>query len=170
MSNESNSSEMMHDTAGPQHDRLKPFAGTFKSVVRIWMGPGEPVVSTGTMTNTFDLGGRYLRQDYKGDPSEGPFPEFEGRGFWGYNNVTQEYEGFWIDNGSTIMQIEQGDVDPSGKVWIMTGEMPNPQTGGTMRRRSVITLRDEDHHKVEMFFERDGQENKAMEIEYSRAD
>ncbi len=161
--------EMMHDVAGPAHQRLKPFEGTFKSIVRIWMGPGDPNVSTGTMTNTLELGGRFLRQEYQGDASEGPFPNFEGRGFWGYNNVTQKYEGFWIDNASTIMQTEQGDVDDTGKVWTMVGEMPNPQTGGMMKRRSIITLQDDDHHTMEMYFEVEGQENKAMEIEYTRA-
>ncbi len=161
--------EMMHDVAGPAHQRLKPFEGTFKSIVRIWMGPGDPNVSTGTMTNTLELGGRFLRQEYQGDASEGPFPDFEGRGFWGYNNVTRKYEGFWIDNASTIMQTEQGDVDDTGKVWTMVGEMPNPQTGGMMKRRSIITLQDDDHHTMEMYFEVEGQENKAMEIEYTRA-
>ena len=170
MSEDNSNSEMMQDAAGPQHDRLKPFEGTFKSIVKIWRGPGDPLVSTGTMTSTFDLDGRFLRQDYQGDPSEGPFPEFEGRGFWGYNNVTRKYEGFWIDNASTIMQTEQGDVDESGRVWTMVGEMPNPQTGGMMKRRSVVTLRDDDHHTMEMFFGQDGQESKAMEIEYTRAD
>ncbi len=27
--------------------RLEPFVGTFKAVVKLWMGPGEPMVSTG---------------------------------------------------------------------------------------------------------------------------
>lgn len=154
---------------GPEHDRLKPFEGKFRARVRLWMGPGDPVVSTGTMTNSFDLGGRFLRQDYRGDPGEGPFPDFEGRGFWGYNTTTKRYEGFWIDNVSTMMQTEAGDVDDSGKVWTMTGEMPDPQSGEMMNRRSVITLQDSDRHKLEIFFSKAGREFKAMEIDYERA-
>ena len=53
------------------------------------MGPGDPMVTTGVMENTLALGGRFLRQDYTGDPSDGPFSNFEGRGYWGYNTVTK---------------------------------------------------------------------------------
>ena len=167
---EQDSSEQMSATT-PEHEKLKPFEGKFKAEVRIWMGPGEPTVMTGKMVNEFDLGGRFLRQTYKGDPSEGPFPEFEGRGYWGYNNVTKRYEGFWIDNASTMMQNEAGEVDESGKVWTMVGEVANPQTGGLMTKRSVITLRDEDHHTMEMYFDTgEGEgELKSMEISYERA-
>ena len=104
-------------TAGEQHFRLTPFVGKFRSTVKLWMGPGEPMISTGTMTNTLELNGLYLQQDYVGDPSDGPFPSFLGKGFWGYNPHTQQYEGFWIDTAASMMQFESGDVDPSGRVW-----------------------------------------------------
>lgn len=152
------------------HERLKPFAGTFRATVRMWMGPGEPMVSTGTMTNTMDLGGRFLRQEYKADPGDGPFPGFEGRGFWGYNKTDQRYEGLWIDTASTVMQIEHGQVDHSGRVWNMSSAMTDPATGKQTPKRSVITLQDEDHHRMEMYFQGpDGGECKAMEIDYVRA-
>ena len=152
----------------PEHDRLKPFEGTFRSEVKIWMGPGDPMLSTGTMTCEFDLDGRFLHQIYKGDPSDRPFSSFEGRGYWGYNNISKRFEGFWIDSASTIMQHDVGEVDESGKVWTMIGEMPNPQTGGSMTKRSVITLEDNDHHSVEMYFDTGDGEVKSMEIRYQR--
>lgn len=154
---------------GNEHERLKPFEGTFKAEVRIWMGPGDPQVSTGTLVSSWDLGGRFLRQDYKGDQADGPFPDFEGRGYWGYNKLSGQYEGMWIDNASTVMQTEAGGVDESGKVWTMVGEMPNPQGEGTMTKRSVITLEDDDHHSMEMYFSSPEGEFKAMEIKYQRA-
>ncbi len=153
----------------PEHDKLKPFEGKFRSEVKMWMGPGEPMISTGTMVSEFDLGGRFLRQTYTGDPNEGPFPSFEGRGYWGYNNVSKRFEGFWIDNASTMMQTETGEVDDSGKTWTMVGEMPNPKTGKTMSKRSVITVEDDDHHTMEMYFDSGEGEVKAMEINYERA-
>ncbi len=165
-----------HDTCAQMgattaaHRALEPFVGSFKAEVKIWMGPGDPLVSTGVMVNTLDLGGRFLKHVYTGDPSDGPFPAFEGRGFWGYNTVDQRYEGVWIDNASTIMQTEVGQVDESGKTWTMHGEMTNPQGGGRMIKRSVITLQDRDHHSMEMYFSGpDGREFKGMEIRYRRA-
>jgi len=150
------------------HERLKPFLGKFRAEVKIWMGPGDPQESTGTMTNTFLLGDRFLHQEYKGDPNEGPFPEFEGRGYWGFNKTSGKYEGLWIDNASTIMQTDTGDVDESGKRWEMKGEMIGPN-GDPFVKRSVITLEDDDHHSIEMFFVHGDQQNKAMEIRYTRS-
>ena len=151
------------------HKKLESFVGTFAAEVKLWMGPGEPHISTGVMENALDLGGRFLRQTYTGDPGDGPFPDFAGRGFWGYNSVTNKYEGFWIDTASTFMQNETGDVDESGKVWNMASEMVDPKTGQPMKKRSVITLQDNDHHRMEMFFDMpDVGECKGMEINYSR--
>lgn len=161
--------EFQMPTAGAEHHRFKPFEGKFRAEVKMWMGPGDPMVSTGTMTNSLELSGLYLQQDYVGDPNDGPFPAFEGKGFWGFNNATNQYEGFWIDNASTTMQNEKGSVDGRGKVWEMKGEMLCSQTKQTFQKRSVITLIDNDHHKMEMFFKGpDGQEMKNMEIDYER--
>ncbi len=151
------------------HKRFEPFVGTFTATVKLWMGPGEPHVTTGVMNNTYDLGGRFLQQVFTGDPGEGPFPNFEGRGYWGYNTTTKKYEGFWIDTACTAMQTETGDVDTAGKVWTMVGEMIDPQSGRPMKKRSVIALKDNDHHSMEMFFTTpDGTEAKGMEIQYVR--
>jgi len=152
---------------GREHARFKPFVGTFRAQVKMWMGPGEPMVTTGTMTNTLALGERFLRQDYEGDPSEGPFGNFEGHGYWGFNKSTGRYEGFWIDTATTMMQNEVGTVDAVGKRWVMEGEMVDP-SGQTIRKRSVITLDDDDHHRMEMFFIQGGQEMRGMEIRYQR--
>jgi hypothetical protein len=45
-----------------EHERLKPFVGAFKAEVKMWMGPGDPAISTGVMVNELDLGGRFLRE------------------------------------------------------------------------------------------------------------
>lgn len=157
----------MHPTPTEHHDRLKAFKGTYQSEVKIWFGPGDPMLSTGTMTNTMQVDGLYLQQEYVGDPNEGPFPSFIGKGFWGYNTYTDKYEGFWIDNASTMMQLETGSVDESGKVWEMHSQVVLPDK--TMNRRSLITWIDEQNHTMEMFFQGDdGVEFKNMEIKYSK--
>ncbi|HMP80089.1 MAG TPA: DUF1579 domain-containing protein [Pirellulaceae bacterium] len=155
--------------AGPEHFRLQPFVGKFRAEVKIWMGPGDPIISTGTMVNTMEVNGLFLQQDYIGDSQEGPFPSFLGKGFWGYNTVQKQYEGFWIDNASTIMQFEAGQVSADGKVWEMIGAIPCGSDGQINRKRSVIKLIDDDQHMMEMFFtDPSGQETKNMEIQYVR--
>ncbi len=153
-----------------QHGKMAPFAGTFKAEVKLWFGPGEPMVSTGVMTNTMELGGRFLQHDYIGDPCDGPFGEFKGRGFWGYNTQTNQYEGLWIDTACSSFQLEYGDVDASGKVWTMKGEMINPMNGEPLKKRTIVTLVDDDHHTMVSYQSGpDGLEYKAMEISYARA-
>jgi len=152
-----------------EHELFKPFEGTFKAEVKMWMGPGDPMVMTGSMVNTLDLGGRFLKQVYKSDGCDGPFGDFQGRGWWGYNTVDKRFEGLWIDTACTIMQVEHGQVDSSGKKWTMKGSMSNPETGQPMGKRSVITLQDNDHHTMEMYFSTPEGEQKCMEIKYERA-
>ena len=131
----------------------------------MWMGPGEPQKGTGVMKNSWTLGDRFLHHDYHA--TEGPFPGFAGSGYWGYNRTTQEYEGVWLDTASTALQVERGTKD--GNVWTMTGAMKCPATGADVQKKSVVTLQSKDHHTLEMFFVGpDGNEMKAMEIQYRR--
>lgn len=169
MSAETTDESYSPPTPGPQHHMMQPFVGQFKAEVRIWMGQTEPMVSTGVMTNTFQVNGLYLHQDYLGDPNDGPCPSFEGKGYWGYNQVSGKFEGFWIDNASTMMQTETGDVDSSGKIWTMISRVTNPETGQPLTKRSVIRLIDNDHHSMETYMDTDdGQSFRNMEITYER--
>ena len=153
---------------GPEHELLKPFEGTFSAEVKMWMGPGDPMISTGKIVNSFHLNGLFLRQDYQGDAVDGPFPEFAGHGYWGYNTSAKMFEGFWIDTASTIMQLETGSVDESGKVWEMLSEFQMGD-GPKMKKRSVITLENNEQHRMETYLTGpDGNEFKNMEITYSR--
>jgi len=167
----SNQQEMECAPSTPveQHKHFKQFVGTWKAEVSMWMGPGDPLVSTGTMVNDLDLDGRYLKQTYKGDAIDGPFPNFEGRGFWGFNDVTGKFEGLWIDNASNQMATEQGDYDAASKSWTMLGEMSMPG-GAKCAKRSVIKVLSDNEHTMEMFFTGpDGKESKGMHIKYVRA-
>jgi hypothetical protein len=153
-------------TPGEAHRKLDPFAGTWKAKVRHWMHPGaEPNESTGVMTNTWVLGHRFLRQEYQDDSGQ-----FEGTGFWGYNNVTGRYEGFWIDVMMTGLTYDVGACDKAGKVWTMRGETEFPTAGQKVTKRTIISLHGPDRHVVEMYFAKSGgDEFKALEIEYVRA-
>ena len=154
-----------------EHALLKPIEGTFRAEVRLWMGPGDPLVTTGTMVNRFELGDRFLYQVYTGDANDGPFPSFEGRGYFGFNTTTRRFEGMWVDNASTMMQVEQGTVDESGKLWTMHSEMPMPGSGQPVKKRSIIRVVDADHHEMEAFFTgEDGQEVRNMQILYTRTE
>lgn len=151
---------------GAEHETIARFVGSWRAEVKLWLDPGGPPnVSTGTMSNTLVLGGRFLQQDYHDDAGV-----FLGKGFWGYNDVDRRYEGFWIDVMSNMFQIEYGTHDPRCDVYIMKGSITNPSTGKPMGKRSVITVKGRDAHEVVMYFQQEGAaESKVMEIHYRRA-
>ncbi len=162
---------MKHAQTTEQHKLLEPFVGTWKATVKMWMGPGDPMVSTGTMTNQLIHNGLFIQHAYKGDPNDGPFPAFEGGGYWGYNTVDGRWEGVWVDNAISLIQVETGQANDAGTVWTMHSTMTDPGSGAPMKKRSVITLHDDGSHTMEMFFQPEGApgEMKGMEITYTRA-
>jgi len=154
-------------TPGPEHELMKPFEGTFKSEVKMWMGPGAPMTSSGTMVNRWSLNGLYLEQVYESEPG-GPFPGFAGRGFWGFNQTEKVFEGFWIDTASSAMQMEKGSVDQSGKVFEMHSEFSHG--GAVMKKRTVFEVINDDQHKMLAHTTPpSGEEMLTMEIVYTRA-
>jgi hypothetical protein len=157
------------ESLGAHHSRLAPMAGEFRATVQMWMGPGDPIEMTGTMVNSWDLGGRFLKQTYRGDGDAGPFGQFEGRGYWGYNDASGQWEGFWIDTASTMMHCETGHYDDGAEQWTMIGELTCPQSGDLTRKRSVVRVLDNDRHTIETWFAGpDGNESKSMVIAFER--
>lgn len=157
-------------TPGVEHQRLQPFVGSFRTEVKLYMGPGEPDVQHGLMQNEFQCDGLYLHQHYTGDAAADTTQRFLGRGYWGYNQTQQQYEGFWIDNASTMMQLETGHCDSEGKEWIMQAEFLHPHLGQRVSKRSVIRLIDQDHHTMDSYMTIPGRpEMLTMQIAYVRA-
>lgn len=153
-----------------QHKLFEPFVGTFKATVTMHMGPGDPMIATGEMVNELEFDGLFLRQHYTGDQDETPFPAFHGRGYWAYNKIDERYEGVWIDNACSWIMTEQGQVDDAGKVWTMHGTMTDPGNGKRIARRSMVLLKDNDHHRMEMYHHPEGGEERlTMAIDYVRA-
>lgn len=150
---------------GEQHGLLGQFEGTWKATVRMFMEPGAPPMeSTGVMKNTWALGKRFIRHDFQGDDGQ-----FTGEGYFGFNKMSGEYEGIWLDTMTTCISMDTGACDASGKVWRMSGKAQMPGMG-EFTRSSVTTVHGPDTHVMEMFMKGpDGNEAKIMEIEYNRA-
>ena len=76
------------------------------------MAPGAPPdVSEGSSENRWVLGGRYLQQIYKGSSMGMPF---EGIGYTAYDNVQEQYLGFWMDSFGTGLMTTEGVGKPKG--------------------------------------------------------
>ena len=155
-------------TPGEQHTRLaEHFEGTWDTRMSLWMEPGaEPMVSTGTSTNTMILGGRQLKMEYSGIFMDMPFM---GIGFTGYDNVRGVYTGSWTDNMTTGTMVSTGTYDAATATYEFKSEMPDPMHGGAMVPiRETIKIVDANHHVMEMFETRDRVEARTMVLDYIR--
>lgn len=159
---------MKAGTPGPEHARIMALAGTWNGKVSFQMAPdAPPQTSTGTMVNTPVLGGRQLRQEWKGDMMGMPF---EGLGYWGYDNIKKQYTSFWSDTMSTSVMASAGTYDEKSQAYTLTGTTPDPLTGQDQKIREVITIKSPTSHVMDMYGPGpDGKEMKMMTIEYTRA-
>lgn len=155
-------------TPGPEHEVLKAFEGTWKAAVSFWMQPGAaPMHAEGTMVNEWILGGRFLQQRYTSNFMGSPFA---GQGLFGYNGVDRRYEGLWVDTMSTAMMLETGRYDASMRTFTMQGEVTDPASRKSMKKKTVITVDSPNQHTMSMHFADDGAKSfwKCMEIVYTR--
>lgn len=154
-------------TPGAPHEHLAKMAGHWTAQIKTWMVPGKPAQeSTGTMDASMVLGGRYLETIHKGQMMG---MAFEGHELDGYDNVTGQYFGAWIDNMGTGLMPMTGSLDASGKVMTMTGEFTDPASHKKMTYKGVSTRVDDDTLHYESYMVDGGKEIKVMEMDAKRA-
>jgi hypothetical protein len=158
---------MKAGTPGEAHKQLSSMVGTWNAKVTMWMDPAAPpMVSTGTSTNKWVLGKRWVRQDYSGTFMGKPFT---GVGYTGYDNVKEQYVGTWMDNASTAVMISNGKADDDGKTYMFSSTMDDPLTKKPVDMKTKLTVVDKNRHVMEMWGPApDGTQYKMMEITYTR--
>jgi hypothetical protein len=155
---------MKYAMPGPGHAMLAGSVGDWDATVKMWMGPGEPMVTAGTSHNTMILGGRYLEQRYTGTMMGQPF---HGYGLTGYDNRKQRYTTLWVDDSSTEMMA--GTASWNDKEHTLTGmnETTGPD-GKPMTSRTTTRRPDPDTEVFSMYADMGGKETLMMEITYRR--
>jgi hypothetical protein len=162
---------MAAGTLGEMHERLAADVGTWKCQTTMWMSPdSEPVKSEGVSVVTPIMDGRYIQVDMKGEmPGLGPY---EGRGTYGFDNVSKKFVATWLDNCSTGMMTGTGKLSDDGKTitWTYTGNCPIQ--GGPITMRDVETTTGPNSKVMESFGpdRKTGKEFKVMRIEMTRAE
>lgn len=157
-------------TPGTEHQVLEVMVGTFQAELTMWAEAGDqPVTSTGTMRNSWFMGGRFLRGDYEGDWMG---QRFEGLSLFGYDKARSLYVGTWCDTMSTsLAPISTGHASPDGTQIVMTKSMYDFTTGQDAWVRDVTTLLGPDAHTHEMYLTRaGGEEFLHMRIDYTRVE
>ncbi len=160
---------------GKHHESLNHFVGSWETTMKMWWGgPGSPpIVTKGTSEAKWVLGGRFIKDEYKGKMPDmtGATKEidYEGIGLTGYNNERNMYEQSWVSSAQTNMLTMKGGVDPSGKVFTFYGEMDEVMLGVVGRMVKYVTLIvDKDKHVFEIIDLHAGDGYKVVEITYTR--
>jgi hypothetical protein len=160
---------MKYMTPGEGHKRLQAKVGAW-TVKGAMLEPGAPPTPLeGEVTMSLVLGGRFLRQEFKGTMTmqEMPMP-MEGLGYLGFDNVLKTYQSTWMDSFGTGTFFGEGPAAADGKSFSTSGQMTNP-TGGQMPVRSVLTDRSADEFVMEMFMKSEGAEEvRFLELVYTR--
>lgn len=158
---------MDYMTPGKVHKMLAHSDGTWNYELTFWMAPGAPPSkSKGTAENKMILGGRYQESIHK---STIDGMEFEGRGLLAYDNAKKIFQNSWVDNMGTGIMLLQGTWDDASHSLTLTGKTYDPMQGKDIEMKEVITIQDDDHHKMEMFYVKDGKDVKSMEMLLTRA-
>jgi len=158
------------------HKLLASLAGAWSYTVKMWMNPdpnAKPEVSKGTAIRKSMMNGRFFVTDVTGNMqmpgADGKMKDmtFKGMGIEGYDNVKKKFIGTWADNMGTGIMMSEGDYDPATKTFTYTGEY-EAIPGMKQKIREVVKIVDKDHHTLEWYEDRGGQEAKTMEIAYTR--
>jgi hypothetical protein len=154
-------------TPNEHHQKLAEMEGFWNFTSSWWSAPGaEPMKSLGSAEYKMILGGRYLKETVK---SEWMGEEFEGVGYYGYDNIKKTFVSVWFDNMSTGMLMSEGSWDDAGKTFTWIGEYIDVMSGKPKKMRTVTRILGKDKHVDEFFdFTKDGKEFRSMEITYTR--
>ncbi len=94
---------------GEGHAALDSMAGDWDVSGKFRMTPdGEWMDSPSEAKIAWVLGGRFLRQDVHSEPNAMMPQPFDGIGYLGYNNATQEYVSSWMDTMATAIIFSTG--------------------------------------------------------------
>jgi hypothetical protein len=153
-------------TPGEPHKKLATMVGTWDATVTMWPAAGAPpMTSTGVSTNKAVLGGRFIEEEFNGNFMGAPF---SGVGYTGYDNVTKQYVGTWMDTMSTGVMSSTGK-DDGANAMSFAATMSDPTTGKVTKATNKVTIVNKDKHIMETWGPgKDGKNFKMMEITYTR--
>lgn len=145
-----NNQRMPPAMPSPEHRLLQQFVGTFDTVTEFAIpGSAEPFRVPGRETCRLDMGGFWIVFDLE---SGEPPTNFRGHGIMGFDTQKQKFVGVWVDPSAATLQLSEGSVDESGKVFTMLGSMPDYfGTGKEIVTRQVSRIVDADKKEFEVW-------------------
>lgn len=147
---------------GDEHKRFTEMVGEWDVAIEDYTS-GQTTQSKGEGKFSLIMDGRYLMQEFTG--SMGGM-EFKGMGLTGYNNQTKKFQEIWLDNMGTAIFFSEG-TRLDDKTTESKGMMTMPGMG-EIQSRNVSKAIDKDHFEFTMYMTMNGQEMKAIKMDYTR--
>jgi Protein of unknown function (DUF1579) len=110
-----------------EHQRLKQDVGTWDAQIKMWMGPGEPMVSQGTETVSM-VGPFWQVSTFEGSMMG---ETFTGKGWMGWDPEKKQYVSAWVD--STTPTISHGSATWDEATKSYTGSMDGVGPDGSVQ-------------------------------------
>ena len=148
-------------TPGDMQKMLASASGRWSEDITLWMAPGQPSKSTGTVDYKMILGGRYQQGNITASFNGMPY---EAVSITGYDNMKKLFFSSYVDNMGTGILNMEGPYDAATKTIILTGVELDPMTGKEMKMRETLKMVDDHTEVTAMYDITGGKEIKIMQI------
>jgi len=153
-------------TPGPEHAVFRMDEGTWDAVVELQGPPGAPPMqSKGVEVNTVGCNGLCLITEFTGDVGGMPFA---GHGIATWDPAKKKYVSSWSDSMSTGLSLSEAEWEEPGRRMVGYMEATDPQSGQTVRMKSVVEYRDGGRVMTMYMPGPDGKDVQSMRITYTK--
>lgn len=153
-------------TPGKAHKKLDTLAGAWKAHMVLWPDHEEQRVEAwGRVTRQWVLGGRFMQAEFEAKVQD---DLYRGIGYFGYDNIRDEYTVLWMDDRSTSTQLEGGGFEDDSLL-VTHGTYEDPATGNQIGTRHDLRFVSDDRHVLESFMiDATGEATRTVKITYTR--
>jgi hypothetical protein len=153
------------DGPGPVHERLGNLAGTWDVAIQYRLGE-KIQEGKATCDAKWILEGRFLQQDYHSRFQGKPFHVLQ---ILGYDNQKKKFIELMMDNLSTSVLHNEGEISEDGKVITNSGESRDPITKKSYKLRTQYTITNRDRFTLAWYrTEEGGAEAKVVTMVHTR--
>jgi hypothetical protein len=111
---------------GKAHRELERFLGKWQTETRLFMGGQGTPAEKGSAEGSWLMEGRWLKLEWTGSMMGRPV---QGFSILGYDNFKMSYVSSSVTSLDTTLAHTEGDMDPSGNVFISYGTIDEYLTG-----------------------------------------
>lgn len=156
------------EDAESPHKRLEYFVGTWDVVVKFRLPDGKEGGGKSVCKTEWIVNEKFIREAYESTFMGQPLVVWQMRGFDTTLNKWVEFQLHAERDQTHTMQL-QGTTPKNGEAFTLTGDTIDTATKKPVKMRTVTTITDHDHYKLEWFMTRQGEkEERTVVLDHTR--